>query len=40
MDEVDPYQSQHRRTDESHEIMVVYPNDRDEITDTKNATLA
>ena len=30
MDEVDPYQSQRRRTYEPHKVMVVYPNNGDE----------
>jgi hypothetical protein len=30
MREVDPHQSESRRTYEPHEVMVVYPNNRDE----------
>ena len=30
MEEVDPYQSQRRRTYEPHKVMVVYPNNGDE----------
>jgi hypothetical protein len=30
MDEVDPYQSQHRRTYEPPKVVVVYPNNGDE----------